>query len=356
MLCLVTAVAAFSARAHDPGLSTGQFRVRADRIESELTFARLDIESIAQLDTNGDGKVSPDELAAAQAKLAQIARDALSIKIDDKPVAPESPKFRLDETNNFHLTAVFPAKKPKQLSIHSALVKQMPRGHRQFVSLHDEKGETLAEVLLSADQDVIEVDMEKLFAEETRPGRGGLFHDFLVMGVKHILTGYDHLLFLFGLLIVMSQFRATIWVITCFTLAHSTTLALAAFDIVRVSGRVVEPLIAATIMYVGVENLLRPDGPKRRWLLTLIFGLVHGLGFATDLKEKLADVTRADIVVPLISFNLGVELGQMCLAAIALPAIWQLRKHPVFVRRCVPACSVVVVSLGAWWLLQRTLL
>jgi len=154
----------------------------------------------------------------------------------------------------------------------------------------------------------------------------------------------------------MSQFRATVWVITCFTLAHSTTLALAAFDIVRVSGRVVEPMIAVTIMYVGVENLLRPDGPKRRWLITLIFGLVHGLGFATDLKEKLAGVTRSDIIVPLISFNLGVELGQMCLAAVALPVIWQLRKHPVFVRRWVPACSAVVIGLGAWWLVQRTLL
>ena len=176
------------------------------------------------------------------------------------------------------------------------------------------------------------------------------------MGVEHILTGYDHLLFLFGLLIAMSQFRATLWVITCFTLAHSTTLALAAFDVVRISGHLVEPLVAATIVYVGVENLLRSEGPTGRWRLTLIFGLVHGLGFATDLKEKLAGVIGAEITVPLLSFNLGVELGQMAVAALVLPLIWWLRSEPAFVRRSVPVCSSLVVLGGAWWLLQRTLL
>jgi len=155
---------------------------------------------------------------------------------------------------------------------------------------------------------------------------------------------------------VMSQFRATVWVITCFTLAHSTTLALAAFDVVRVPGRVVEPLIAATIIYVGVENLLRSEGPTGRWRLTLIFGMVHGLGFATDLKERLAGIIGTKIAVPLVSFNLGVELGQMAVAALVLPLIWWLRTEPAVVRRSVPACSVLVVLAGAWWLLQRTLL
>ena len=127
-------------------------------------------------------------------------------------------------------------------------------------------------------------------------------------------------------------------------------------SLVNVSGRVVEPLIAATIVYVGAENLLRPDGPKHRWRLTLIFGLVHGLGFATDLKERLTGVSGSAIVVPLISFNLGVELGQMTVAALALPLIWWLRTKPVFVKRWVPACSVAIVLAGAWWLLQRTVM
>ena len=104
-----------------------------------------------------------------------------------------------------------------------------------------------------------------------------------------------------------------------------------------------------------MENLLRPGGPTQRWRLTLIFGLAHGLGFATDLKEKLAGITGAQIAVPLVSFNLGVELGQMTIAALVLPLIWWLGNKPVFVRRLIPACSALVVLVGAWWLLQRTL-
>ncbi len=171
------------------------------------------------------------------------------------------------------------------------------------------------------------------------------------MGVEHILTGYDHLIFLFGLLIAMSQFRATLWVITCFTLAHSVTLALAAFDVVRVPKHIVEPLIAATIIYVGVENLLRLDNATGRWRLALIFGLVHGLGFATDLKEKVAGMSGEKIVVPLVSFNLGVELGQMAVAALVLPLIWWLRSQPVLVRGLVPSCSTLVVwpAPGGSW-------
>ena len=176
------------------------------------------------------------------------------------------------------------------------------------------------------------------------------------MGVEHILTGYDHLIFLFGLLIAMSQFRATLWVITCFTLAHSVTLALAAFDLVRVPEHIVEPLIAATIIYVGVENLLRLDNATGRWRLALIFGLVHGLGFATNLKEKVAGMNGEKIIVPLLSFNLGVELGQIAVAALILPVIWWLRSQPVLARGLVPACSTLVVVAGAWWLVERTLL
>jgi hydrogenase/urease accessory protein HupE len=178
---------------------------------------------------------------------------------------------------------------------------------------------------------------------------------FFLMGVEHILTGYDHLIFLLGLLIATSQFRPTIGVITCFTLAHSATLALAAFDLVRVPDGIVEPLIAATIIYVGAENLRRGN-PAGRSKLTLIFGLVHGLGFATDLKERVVGMAGEKIILPLVSFNLGVELGQMAIASLVLPVIWCFRNEPLVIRVIVPACSVIAVVAGAWWLLERTLL
>ncbi|HEY6167929.1 MAG TPA: HupE/UreJ family protein [Verrucomicrobiae bacterium] len=352
----VTVLVARTVLAHDPGLSTGQLRVRPDKIEAELTFARADIETLVKLDADGDGKVSEAEWSAAQPKLAEIARTALNLRVDDKAVAPDAPKFRLDETNNFHLTAAYPAHLPKQLSVHSTLIKQMPRGHRQFVSLHDEKGETLAEVLLSAEQDVIDVDMEKLFEPESPAPTKHTFRDFLKLGIEHIVTGYDHLLFLFALLIVVPGFRQAAIIITCFTIAHSVTLGLATLNVVTMPSRIVEPLIAVTIVYVGAENLVRRDGPRGRWLLTFAFGLIHGFGFASVLRELGVSSGTTGIAMPLFSFNLGVEVGQITIAAVMLPAILALRKHPLFVRRWVPACSTVVILLGTWWLLQRTVL
>ncbi len=356
LLSVLLVAVSRNSRAHDPGLSTGTLRLDSERLAAEFVFARLDIETLTTIDADRDGKVSPEEWELAKAKLEPLVREALKVRVNDVAVAITEPRFHMDENNNFHLVGNFPARGAKALVVHSTLIEKLPRGHRQFVSLLDDKGTTLAEVLLSAQQDVIDVDVSKLLEDDKPVAKAPTFREFFVMGVEHILTGYDHLLFLFGLLIVMSRLKATLWIVTCFTIAHSCTLALAAFNVVSVSGRVVEPLIAATIIYVGAENLLRPEGPKNRWRLTLIFGLVHGLGFATDLKERLVGLNGSAIAAPLISFNLGVELGQMTVAALVLPLIWWLRTKPVFVRRWVPACSIAVVLAGAWWLLQRTVL
>ena len=343
------------ARAHDPGLSTAALKVFPNRLEAEVIFARADIEALVPLDQNHDGLVSPDELERARPQLEPFTRAALNLRVDGTATVAAKSDFRLDDADNFHLVVVFPAQGAKLLAAESPLLKTLPRGHRQFISLLDEQGGVLAEALLSAEQNVIELDMpERLVV--SHPDSTGTFPDFFVMGVEHILTGYDHLLFLLGLLIAISQFRATLWVITCFTLAHSTTLALAAFDIVHISGRIVEPLIALTIIYVGAENLLSSGAPSGRWRLTLIFGMVHGLGFATELKEKLAGAIGARITVPLFSFNLGVELGQIAVAALVLPLIFWMRSEPVLLQRSVPVCSAFVMLAGAWWLVQRTLL
>src|SRR5439155_22105154 len=132
-------------------------------------------------------------------------------------------------------------------------------------------------------------------------------------------------------------------------------LPLAKFDLISLSGRIVEPLIAASVMYVDIENLFHHD-LNRRWMLDFGFGFVHGLGFATALRDLSVGANGSSVAVPLVSFNLGVELGQLTIAALALPLIWKLSKLPRFETVYVPACSVVVSLAGGWWLLQRTLL
>ncbi|HEV8487331.1 MAG TPA: HupE/UreJ family protein, partial [Blastocatellia bacterium] len=182
------------------------------------------------------------------------------------------------------------------------------------------------------------------------------FSQFLLLGIEHILTGYDHLVFLLGLLIAGASFKAAAKIITSFTVAHSITLALATLGVVRISPGIVEPLIAVSIIYVGLENIFRRE-MSRRWLLTFCFGLVHGFGFAAVLSELgIGSGGLAGAAIPLLSFNLGVELGQVVIAGAALPLIWKLRNRPSFVARFVPVCSVLVAVAGGFWLLERTML
>jgi hydrogenase/urease accessory protein HupE len=179
------------------------------------------------------------------------------------------------------------------------------------------------------------------------------FRAYARLGIEHILTGADHLLFLLGLLVVCLRFRTVAGIVTCFTVAHSVTLALAALGVVTLPGRVVEPLIAATIVIVGVENLIRGDEPKGRWLLTFAFGLLHGLGFASALSDIGLGANGTSIVGPLVAFNVGVEIGQLAVAAPLLFLVWKLQRLPAFARHGAKAVSLIVAAVGLVWLAQR---
>jgi len=122
---------------------------------------------------------------------------------------------------------------------------------------------------------------------------------FLTLGVEHIVTGWDHLAFLFGLLVVGGKLRDAVKIITSFTLAHSLTLALATLNVINIPSRIVEPLIAVSIVYVGFENIVRENFSKR-WILTFAFGLIHGCGFASVLRELGVGTHGTSVVTPLV--------------------------------------------------------
>ncbi len=181
-----------------------------------------------------------------------------------------------------------------------------------------------------------------------------LFGNFLRLGVRHILTGYDHLLFLLGLLLVCVRLRAVVVIISCFTLAHTMTLIVSTLDLLTVPDGLVEPLIAVTIMGVGLENLWRRDELKRRAFFAFAFGLIHGFAFAGVLRSLLAGQAGSGLFLPLFSFNLGVELGQIALALVVVPLLWWLRRSPRFERYGIPGLSVLVALAGFYWLMERT--
>mgnify|MGYP001546897495 CR=1 FL=1 len=188
------------------------------------------------------------------------------------------------------------------------------------------------------------------------PAGAGRFGAFFRLGLAHIWTGYDHLLFLLGLLIVCRRFAAIAAIITCFTLAHSLTLALATLGLVEVSSRLTEPAIAATIVFVGVENLLRRGAePHGRWAVTFAFGLLHGFGFASVLRDLGLGTPGRSLALPLFAFNLGVETGQIGIAALVLPVIWRLRRNAAFVRRGIPLLSGAIALAGLYWFVERIL-
>jgi len=336
-------------------LSTATWQSHPDRLAGTLTFAVRETEQIVPLDRNRDGRVSPDEFTLGRdAVVAAIATNC-QVRFDGVLVEPGEIHCQLDSSNNVDVTLSFPNPQFRELTLDFPVIRLLTPGHRMFFSLRDPTGLTIAERLLSRNSTLIVVQFDPGAAATTTPSPATLpsFAGFLKLGVEHILTGYDHLLFLFVLLVVTSRFTSALKIITCFTVAHTITLVVATVSSVQISSRLVEPLIAASIVYVALENLLRGDDPKGRWLLTFAFGLIHGFGFASVLRELGVGANGSGIALPLVAFNLGVELGQLMVAAIALPVIWKLRTHPVFIRRCVPACSVLVALLGVYWFVER---
>lgn len=345
--CLLSAIHAW---AHDPGLSVAELQFHPGRLNLHLIFARADIESLTALDHNNDGQVSPSEFAASPA-LEVLASEALEIRVDGQQLHAETIRPQLDESNAIHFYLDFPFTAGSRLSLNPALLARLPGGHRQILSVRNHEKKLIAERMLDAGNRGLEIDLAGLTSSQTGFRS---FRQFLVLGVEHILIGYDHLVFLFGLLIVGASLSASVKIITSFTVAHSITLALATLDVVHISSSVVEPLIAASIVYVGIENIFSHN-LNWRWLLTFGFGLVHGFGFASVLRELGIGSGGGGLLIPLLSFNLGVEIGQVAIAAVALPLIWKLRSQPAFAARYVPACSVLIALMGGFWLVERIL-
>jgi hydrogenase/urease accessory protein HupE len=174
---------------------------------------------------------------------------------------------------------------------------------------------------------------------------------FFKLGMEHILTGYDHLLFLLVLLLRKQTFKEYAFIITSFTVAHSITISLAVLEIVNLPSRLVEATIAFSICYVAVENLVRKE-IRYRWGLTFLFGLIHGLGFANILREM--NINKSQLISSLISFNIGIEVVQLLLVLMVLPLLNYMHRLP-YSKRMVQIGSIIIILIGGIWFLERIL-
>lgn len=168
------------------------------------------------------------------------------------------------------------------------------------------------------------------------------------MGLEHIATGYDHLAFLLMLLVAARAFKDLFWVVTSFTVAHSLSLTAASLGWIVTSAQWIEPLILATIAYVAVENLLTRE-PRARVALTFAFGLIHGLGFASALSD--GPLPRDQELLALLSFNLGVEVGQLLFLALAYPLWRGLDRFAPKAARW--TLALTTIALCVYWFIAR---
>ena len=225
------------------------------------------------------------------------------------------------------------------LEVTSTLYAIMPPGHEHLMSVT--LNGTLHEAILDSRTQHATFTGVKATYFQT-------FWRFVLLGIEHIFTGYDHLAFLLGLLVATATLGSLVKIITSFTIAHSITLALATFNVVILPSRLTESLIALSIGYVAAENLL-DFRLMKRYYITFLFGLVHGFGFSNVLREM--DLPRSSLALSLFSFNLGVEIGQVTFVLLIFPLVQDLVKSGW--TRLKPAVSVGIACLAAYWFVER---
>ncbi|ASP49851.1 hypothetical protein B5D82_02790 [Cognaticolwellia beringensis] len=179
--------------------------------------------------------------------------------------------------------------------------------------------------------------------------------DYIYQGFVHILPrGLDHILFVLALFLFAKRRSALIWQVSAFTLAHTITLALGIYGIVTLSSAIVEPLIALSIVYVGLENIYRAKkGTSSHTRLPIIFafGLLHGLGFASVLGD--VGLPPSQYLMSLVSFNVGVELGQLTVIALAFLSLYPFKHKTWYQTKLVLALNIAIAVIATYWLIER---
>ena len=187
------------------------------------------------------------------------------------------------------------------------------------------------------------------------PSAWQVFTQYIVIGFEHILPkGMDHILFVVGLFLLSARLSSLLWQISSFTLAHTITLGLAMAGYITAPPSVVEPLIALSIVYVAAENVITAKLHAWRPVIIFLFGLLHGLGFASVLTG--IGLPEGTFTAGLVGFNIGVEIGQLAVIALCFLLVGWWRNRPWYRRRVTVPASLVVAAIGLWWFVERTLL
>jgi HupE / UreJ protein len=350
--------------AHKPSDSYLRVSAGGERLRLRWDIALKDLEMVVGLDSDANGEITWGELKARQSAVFEHARSRLSISVDGKPMSLVPGRLLFDRHSDggyavLELGTDAPGNS-RRVSITYSLLFDVDPTHRGLVLVAAQGGSGATHVL-SPERPTMEIDLDD-------PGPWRSFLAYLREGVWHIWIGYDHVLFLLTLLLPavlvwrerkwtpVDAFRPAAWdiakIVSCFTLAHTITLWLAVMDHVALPSRWVESVIALSIVVTAAHNL-RPVLPSTvsGWVFGFGFGLVHGFGFAAVLK----DLGARDFALgsALLGFNVGVELGQLCIVLAVLPVIFLLRRNAAYPSVILRFGSITIAALAVVWFVER---
>lgn len=366
ILVLLALLLSATAWAHKP--SDSYLTLRATEGSQDITvrwdIALRDLDYVLQLDRDGNGELSWGEVRQRSDDISRLATNRLTLSAADKPCAWSSTgPLMLDKHSdgNYAVLSLRAQCDGQAREIKAAYslffdVDPTHRGLVQWIAPGSAGPQALIFGTESASQSLALLPT----------GSWQTLKQYIVDGVWHIWIGYDHILFLLALLLpAVLVRRQRRWeavpqlggavkevfkVVTAFTLAHSITLSLAALEVVTLPSRWVESAIAASVVIAALNNL-RGTLENRRWIMAFVFGLIHGFGFASVLADL--GLPNDALVLALVGFNVGVELGQLAIVAVFLPLAFSLRATRFYRVGVLKLGSVIVALLATWWLVQR---
>ena len=365
LLCALFVMCAMPAIAHKASDSYLVLDVKGQEISGQWDIALRDIDFAIGLDANSDGDITWGEVQARHADIAGWALGRLTLQRGSDCTIKVAEHLVDTHTDGAYAVLRLVGTCPSgtgALTLNYRLLFDIDALHRGLLRL-DLDGVAHTAVL-APDTGVLTIK-----AGET--SRLAQFGQYLLEGVWHIWIGFDHILFLLALLLPavlvssvlnnnariwtgVPTFRIALtevlWVVTAFTIAHSITLTLAALQIISLPSRWVESAIAASVVLAAVNNLY-PVVERKRWLVAFTFGLIHGFGFASVLTEL--GLPKDALVLSLLGFNLGVEIGQLAIVAVFLPLAYMLRNTVLYRKGVFVGGSILTMLVALVWLAER---
>jgi hypothetical protein len=357
---------ALPALAHKPSDSYLTLTVDGAHVEGRWDIALRDLDNVLALDRDASGTLTWGELRGRQADVTALALGHLAIAADGAACSSRATSLLVASHSDgayavLEFEAACPAE-PRSLDVDYELFFDVDPQHHGIVRIDDGAGTRTAIFT--------ERERRQRF-ERSSLRRDKQLASAVELGVRHIFAGIDHLLFLVALLLpsVLTRNDATrTWlpvprlapalvdvlkIVTSFTVAHSITLTLSALDVLRLPSRFVESGIAASVILAAVNNIV-PVLEEDRWTAAFALGLLHGFGFSATLMDL--GLPRQNLVLTLFGFNLGVEIGQMCVVAAFLPLAFLARKSRAYRTVALTAGSYVIAAVASVWLVERAFL